>query len=252
MGAQVSSSMDFSKAVTNAVASAVITNNSSCNTSAIQNQSINFGTVKGNFTIAGAELGQTSSVNLSCLQESSNSADLASKIMNNLKQAAQAEASGQNIGVQISNSMAVSDIVNNISQSINITNIKACLASSNQSQVIGAENVGGNVNLTNIKMSQAVNLVASCIQKDATTAKLMNQLSNTIQQETKSSTSGFLNFNGNTLMAIAVIVIGLIVLSALLKSHSQNVKGTPQQIANGTVTGQLKGILKNATPPTKP
>lgn len=214
MGAQVSTNTNVNELITNAIASSLITNNSSCGTQAGQSQAIKFGTVKGNFTLNGAELGQNASVNLSCLQSSTNTSSLESAITDKLEQLAKAENSGQNVGGQVVLNTNQSKIVHNIALSLNIENIKTCLASFNQSQIVGAEFVGGNVDLTNIKMNQAVNLVASCIQKDNNVAKLINDLATTVKQESESKNVGFLN--SSTIWAIALIVIGVIVIIILL------------------------------------
>jgi len=246
MGAQVSTAVDTSTQITNAVASAVVSNNSSCGSSTTQGQNISFGKIKGDFNASGINMEQNASVNLSCLQTSVDSTSLASNIMEKLSQQAKTSNSGQNIGAQVSTSVAATKLVNNIAESVNLSNVKACLAATNQSQVVGAEYVGGNVNLSDIKMSQAVNLVASCIQSDKNTSNLINKLATTIQQESAAENKGFLNM-GNIGLIIAAI-IGVIVLLAIIKEMSGGGAGNAGKGGGGGgggKTSQLNARLQS-------
>lgn len=245
----MSSSVDIANQVTNAVASAIVSNNSSCGSNVTQGQQLNFGKVVGNFNAAGVDMEQNASVNLSCLQTSINSTDLASQITEQLKQQAKTSNSGQNIGVQVSTSVAASNIVNNISQSINMSNIKSCLASTNQAQVIGAEYVGGNVDLSNIKMKQAVSLVASCIQSDKNTSSLINKLATTVQQETAAENVGFLNMGSLGLLIAAIV--GIMVLLAVIKAMTgSQSRGSGSGSGSGSPMGNYYPTLPRPTRPT--
>jgi len=220
MGGQVSTAKVTSETVNHLVASAVIKNNAVCSASTTQSQGIKLGTVGGNFTLSGATFDAESKVNLSCLQESANNASLANEISNQIMQQAAAKNTGQNIGAQVSLTDEQSKLVNDISQSIDIQNVKSCLANSNQNQVISAENVQGNVTLTDIQFKAATDLVSNCIQKDANTSALVNKLANSLSQTATASNAGFLNFDSSNLIIIVVIIIALIIGMKQMKSSS--------------------------------
>jgi hypothetical protein len=205
MGGVASANVNVStqSTVSNAITNAIITNTSNCtaqNTNAI---SLQFGTVVGDFNLTNANLSQSVTINSSCLQQTTNNTAILNSIQANLTQAYENGTSGALFSASVNSQ--VSTAITNVANSVNIANIKSCLLNNLTSTAIGANYVGGNVNITNLTVGQVTNLVQSCVQNDTNITAATNQLATALSsaQTNQSST-------------IVYIVIGILCFLILI------------------------------------
>jgi ATP-dependent Zn protease len=219
MGGVLSSNVNTSvqSTVSNAVTNAIIKNTSNCtaqNTNAI---SLQFGTVVGDFNLSNANLTQLVTINSSCLQQTTNNTDIVNDIKTNLLQNYQNTSSGALVSSSVNTQ--VSNAITNVSNSINIQNIKSCLLNNLTSTTIGANYVGGSVNITNLTVGQVTNLVQTCVQNDTNTVSATNKLETALTSQQTASVSSII-FGVITLI---VIILLLYLLFSFGKKKNGNV-----------------------------
>lgn len=199
MGGVLSANVNNSTqtAVSNAITNAIITNTSNCTSQNVNAITLQFGTVVGDFNLNNANLSQSVTINSSCLQQSTNNTDILNTIQANLKQEYQNGTSGALFSASVNNQ--VSTAITNVANSVNISNIKNCLLNNLTSTAIGANYVGGNVNITNLTVGQVTSLVQTCVQNDTNVTTATNQLKTAL---TSAQT--------NTSYTIIYIILGIL------------------------------------------
>jgi len=212
MGAGLSVSKNSTKEIIDIITDIFISNYSSCSASLIAKQSIKFGTVAGDFNISNVNMDIKNTITAECIQTSENDSKILNDISQKLKQFSESKTSGLILGAQVSSSVNITNLVNNVSNSINMENIKKSLSESMTVQEIGADVVGGSVNITGINMSTATDLILKNITEDKNTMDAINSLSTEIEQTSISSITG-IDPTISLIVCIIVIVIGLIISS---------------------------------------
>ena len=194
MGASVSSNVAITKQelVNNTIASAIMKTAQSCSANQTVNQTASFvlrGSDVDNITLAA-----TATADISCIQTSTQTADLATNIQNQLKAMIEQEATAGpalfSIGVSTNISDTEEKIVNTISSSIDISTIQESVAR----QAIG-QNVTFDISDSKIKqilVQAGASSVIAAVQNDAKTATARADLANSIEATTsQKATSGW-------------------------------------------------------------
>jgi hypothetical protein len=223
MGAQVSASNNTSESYINAITESILQSSSSCRVSLTQSQILEFGAVSGDFRLSNFSQDASGSVDLTCFQADANTQEIRNNIEQVLKQQAEAAVSGQTFGLQTTltnnNTRAITNVVN----SIDVSMVKECIASTLQSQVIKVQSVDGNVFIDNTRQTLLANAVAECIQNNTNTMTAINELKTTVDQTAKGSAAGFLN--ATTLIIIAIIIVLLLSTSSMFLFIRSSMKG---------------------------
>lgn len=214
MGAQVSASVNTTENYLNAITNAIVSAVSTCKITLTQDQIISFGDVEGNFRLSGISQTADNSLDLTCIQTDISNQEIQNKIEESLKQQAEAAVSGQNIGLQTSLTNNTLRAIKNVVTTIDISQVKNCIASSSQKQSIVVGDVSKDVYVDNIQQNLIAKSIAQCIQNNANTTSAVNDLKTTIDQSAKSTAVGFLN--AQTLIIIAIIVFLLVICMSMV------------------------------------
>lgn len=213
--------LDFNKSeniarlVNEAVTSVLVSNSTNCTQSINTSQIIEF----KNITIKCpkvmiSNINQNSNVapNLTCIQNSVNTADITNKVANEIKQKAEAAVKGLALGVSSNDSRNLSDITTRIATNINMTNLTNCAQKTLQEQAFSIDGLkvdcgdSGEVKISDITQSITNQAVATCTSKNENTAKVVNDLQTFLSQYATSTTKGF------DLGDIVGMVVGVILL----------------------------------------
>lgn len=206
MGAAISSASNEAESINKTITDVIMSNSSACKLSTTQIQGLDFGNVDGNVRIGGYNGKQKNVLNMSCVQDSISDAKILNDIAAKLEQQAKASNSGLNFGANASISENVTKAINDVKTSINISNVKTCMAESTQKHVIKFGDVKGNVDIEPVVMEQVNEAVLNCIQNDTNTADAVNKLSTELKQTATASNAG-LDMNMLLIAGIIVFII---------------------------------------------
>jgi len=136
---------------------------SKCIMAATQEQLIEVKNISGDFILDGASFEQGASVDMTCVMATSVQADIQANIAQKIAQFAKTEGLAGLSGLSNSAAEIETIIKNEFGLKINQETLQESVMQTLQRQKISAENVGGNVVLSNISMNQSVKMVASAI-----------------------------------------------------------------------------------------
>lgn len=259
MGAQQSTSVAVSNVITKSATNVLMKNANSCSQNNTSIQSMNFDHIsagqncKLGFTNIKQEAVQIP--NFTCSSSQAQSSNLQSMFANALQQAAKAETSGMPIfSSSSSNSAILSNVVNNISTNVNMTNTSECVQNNFAQQKLDFSNIasecpfvcGQQIDFTKISPEQLEVLnklctvqfgdisqlmvqkaVASCMADNKAIQEAITKVDNVVKQEATSSSSGLfsgISTNasiGSSASIFVFLSIGLS-LSSLLGGSSGN------------------------------
>lgn len=207
MGAQVSNNYSTTKELSKIVNNAILSNKSTCTATVASNQRIVLGDIGGNLDISGINFDSSQTVNLDCLQNSENNAEILSDIKQELSKSIKSALDGQNIGLQMSTNTSYVEVVNDLTSNINIDNIKACIINAINTQEIKTGNVEGNAVIRNINFNASQDVVQKCIQNDTNTASIVNKLDTKIKEDMATTITGFISSTGFIIIAVVILLL---------------------------------------------
>jgi hypothetical protein len=200
-----------------------VSNSSSCGATTAVSQGITLGNVGGD--ISDISFNANTSVNLDCLQSSLNDSQIQSQIKNQLEQYAKSQSeAGQTFfsgALSQSETNNIMSVVNNVSNSVKIDNVKKCVASVVVNQQITAGDIAGSVR--SISLNVTASTINKCVQSDASVSKNVTDLANAISQTSEST--ALAGFSANAIAAAIIIVVIIMCSSSsalLLASQSQS------------------------------
>lgn len=207
------------------IASSIMT----CTTSSTQNQTLQFSNVKGNISINSSDLSQGVSIDLSCVLSTNKTSEIANNLSTLIGQAANATGSGIPSGDKTS-SISESDLNNHIRnklENISRNDINTIIT---QQQSFIVDHVTGDINMSNVTMSQQATIVAKAILTSTDVSNIITQIQDKVSQTATSETKNpiatiigsvgtalgnivtSLFGSGFTFIAIAAVIVGGIVL----------------------------------------
>ncbi len=207
MGINLSKSQSVNRVeqINNIITDVIVSNSSMCSSSSVITQDINLGNISGN--LSNVNLNINSNINLDCLQSSLNDSKIQSDISQKLSQFAASEAKAGlgflSVGVSQSDSENIAKIVNKISNSVKIDNIKKCVTTAVLEQRLKTGDIGGNVE--NISLIVSSITVTKCIQNDQNISSSINELASLIDQ--KSESSAISGLDTGTIAAIIITIL---------------------------------------------
>lgn len=180
--AQSTSSVKLTNDITQNVAFKVVQN---CKIASVQYQDIDFSNSQ-NITLTNVDINQLAKYDISCIMTNLKTADFSTQLQNALDQATKssAELLGGN-----SKSKTISDVVNKITQNLTSTTVNDCVSSIFQKQSFSLKN-STNVAMTNVNISQSLNIASQCFMQDQTLVQLANNLDNFIKQSAEAESKG--------------------------------------------------------------
>ena len=213
MGAvQSDISKNVQDVVANAVTNSIIKNTSECTLQNINTSTIKFGRVEGDFNLNQVDLSQSVIINSTCLQTSTNDSKILQDIQNDLQQ-----KFGNTSGLAVL-SVSVKDnsikLAQDITSNINLENIKKCLLNNLTETSIGADYVGGSVNISNLTITQVTNLVSKCLQSDKNTVDSTTKAKASLDQ-TAQTTNQLIIY---AIIGFVVFIVFLFLIFFILKS----------------------------------
>lgn len=207
------------------IASSIMT----CTMSSTQNQTLQFSNIKGNISINSSDLSQGVSIDLSCVLSTNKTSEIANNLSTLIGQAASATGSGIPSGDSTS-SISESDLNNHIKnklENISRNDINTIIS---QQQSFIVDHVTGDINMSNVTMSQQATIVAKAILTSTDVSNIISQIQDKVSQtatsETKNPVATIISSvgtalgniitslfgSGFTFIAIAAVIVGGIVL----------------------------------------
>lgn len=213
MGNQQSTSAAISDVVNKSMSNVLLSSSNSCsqNNSAIQE--INFKDIKTTggcqLKFSGISQATFQSPNFTCSSSSANSSDLSTKFKNELDQQAAANVSGLGGLNSAANSSTISNLKNDITNNINISDVSTCvqsnLAKNTMNFSLTADCTGCGLKCTgnpqvcentcitsysDISQNLTQSAVGSCMASNTNVAKVIADASDTIKQTSTASNTG--------------------------------------------------------------
>ncbi len=189
-----------------------------CTSSATQQQLLEFGKIAGDFTLSDASFKQGASIDMQCMMDNSTQADIASKLGNQVAQVASSKGQAALSALGNTKSQVSSNIKNKIMNNISNTTTQEMINSINQTQKIGAQEVGGSVVIQNLDMDQSANIIAKGLMESESYNSVIQEAATAIDQassteETTIMDSIFGSFS-KTMIASAIIaaVVGIVII----------------------------------------
>lgn len=192
---------------------------------------------------------------LSCLQKSTNSADLKNAFKDKLKSEVDSTVSGiPNAIVSVSQAAQITQSINKITQNIDFSSVANCLI---QTIMVQKQTYGKilfecsdnqTISFNNINQELLANLISKCVQENENLTKAINELDAEIQNIVSSANSG-INIWGVVVLAI-VVLICLVVGYYLYKTVMSGGGTSRSSVANEVVGGGVKETVKEAAKET--
>lgn len=194
------------------------------------------------------------SPNLKCAQQTQNSADIMSKISDEIKQ--KAESVIKNIPVASkTDAENIAKITNLVENNIDIVNIVNCAQQTTARQITNIEGIkvtcpdsGGTFSINGIKQNIIANGVVDCNSKNENTVKVTNDMQALIDQSAKAEIDGWdpLGFIG-TIVGALILAILFVVVIGKSGGDKEGVQGV-----QGPFLGQslFPGTLPILAPPS--
>lgn len=208
-----------------------------CTTSSTQNQTLQFTNIKGDLTINSSDLSQGVSIDISCTLSASKTSEIANNLSSIINQAAEAIGSGIP-SADSTSSITESQLNNHIKnrlENISKTDINTIIS---QQQSFIVDRVTGNINMSNVTMSQQATVIAKAILTSTDINNIITQIDDKITQTTSAVTKNPISDivgsigsalgniitnlfgSGFTFIAIAVVIVGGIGLYMYLSKNT--------------------------------
>lgn len=204
MGPRQSKATSVIEVINKTLTNVIISNSNSCKSgnSAVQTMKFSDMEFKG-CKVDFKDISQDINIkqNFTCVQDSKNQSELATKFKNELENAAKAKIEG--IGLSLASqtiSEAVSKTINEVVNNINISNVSKCVANQMAAQTqtfekikidcVGLSGEDARITFENISQKIVSEQVAKCIQSNSTVVNVANDLESIIKQEAEAIDEG--------------------------------------------------------------
>ncbi len=185
-------------------ANAIMKTTMQCVTNATQQQLIQIGNVGGTVDLSNINLEEGSVINLSCLMTTAKTADMAQNVASTLAQAANSQGESLLSALGKTQAEVESNLANQITTNIDTSTLTQVTNALNQTQGFNVQNVGGNVIMKNVTISQQANLASNAIVNSSAFATVIGSVANTLTQSaTAKETNPLSNIIGATLSGIS-------------------------------------------------
>jgi len=160
---------------------------SSCITAATQSQLISLRDISGDVTISNTTLTQGTSMNIACVMESTKQNEIAAAISEAI--ASYAESKGESVlsALGSTRSEVSTKIKNEIINNISATTTQELETNMSQTQSITAQNIDGNVVISNLTMEQSAKLTLTSLLKTSVYSSVINSTATAIDQSSKTT-----------------------------------------------------------------
>ena len=218
-----------------------------------------FSNVKGNISINSSDLSQGATIDLSCALSSNKTSEIANNLSSIISQAAAATGSGIP-SVDGTSSISENDVYNHITNRLVNTSKNDISSVISQQQSFVVDNVTGDINMSNVTMSQQATIIAKAILTTTDVSNIITQIDDRLTQKSTAETknpistvvdsvgSAFGNVitslfgSGFTFIAIAAVIVGGI---ALYMYFSRNTSMITSAIGVGGSSLQNTGQFFN-------
>jgi hypothetical protein len=200
----------------------VMSNTSNCGAAATSIQRIKLENISGDLNINDINYDSSQTVNLNCLQSSDNNTDIVNDLKSEITRSIRNKLDGQNLGLQSADTVDITRTVNEVTNMINIDNIKNCIINAINTQEITVGNVQGDANIKNINFKSAQNVVQECIQNDSNSASAVARLDRKIQSSLDNTVTGFISSSGFIIIMIVIVVVILLLVFLKMSRKSKN------------------------------
>ena len=231
MGAAFSQSFSSINILNECLTEILLQNSNNCSLQQHTNQQLTF----KDMTFSGCDvnfnnISQTTnlSANLACAQDTTHAADLQSKFENALNKKLESAIKQLNLGLNVSQSAAITNLKNVIKNTVSVTNIAQCIGKTiaNQKQTFSKINfrcnAGQTINFQNIKQEIILNSVAKCTQTNETVIKATNKLDNIVKEAIVSTIAGINPFMASLGMMSSLIPIMIVACILLYMYEGTN------------------------------
>jgi len=234
---QSSVSETISRTINDTLSKTVQSNSTNCSQNNSQVQTIDINNIKvrgGSLNISNINQKSVAAPNMSCLAESQNTADLANKFKQDLKQASKSTTSGLNVLTDSSSSSKTTDeLINKVTNIVQQDNLFNCIQDNVQKQVTNVGgltielpeycNVGcktgyvcppntcGPVNISDINQYIISDATAKCVSNNGQIQAAINEALSNKDQKSGASGLGLFGLDEDMVkyIAIAVAIIGV-------------------------------------------
>lgn len=223
MGNNTSSAFSATNIVNDVINTTIMSVSANCSSNASNAQEISV----SDLTLIGCELNisglsqqQTIKNNFSCLQQTKFSNTIKNTLATNLDQQISAALSGLNIGLNNQSDVeTITNIKNNIVNSVDMSSISNCIATSINSQKVSVGKITADctkmknpqVNISDINQVIVSESVAKCTQSSSALNNAIAQLDNFVKTKAEASNEGL----STTALVIGLIVFGVVCLVIL-------------------------------------
>lgn len=191
---------------------------------------LKFGEVGGDFVLKNSTFKQEAVVNFKCMQESMSEAELKQKLATSLAQQSQSEANPLALPWSGADSQANAKIYNEVVTNLNMKDVQKCASTASNFMEHGAQKVGGNVIIDNVKVEQVATVISTCDQMSKLSQQLTTAINNKIDQTASSRQMGFLEGLIGDYKTMAIVAVVLIIVLAIIGGLTwyflKNKKGT--------------------------
>jgi len=234
---QSSVSETISRTINDTLSKTVQSNSTNCSQNNSQVQTIDINNIKvrgGSLNISNINQKSVAAPNMSCLAESQNTADLANKFKQDLKQASKSTTSGLNVLTDSSSSSKTTDeLINKVTNIVQQDNLFNCIQDNVQKQITNVDglkivlpeycNVGcregykcdtskcGPVNISDINQYIISDATAKCVSNNGQIQAAINEALSNKDQKSGASGLGLFGLDEDMVkyIAIAVAIIGV-------------------------------------------
>jgi heme exporter protein D len=174
-------------------------------------QGINVSGVEGDVNISGVDMDASVQMTAKGYLEAAQSNEASQSVSQELEQMAKASVSGINLGNNSDSSNSVSVAINAASEILNVT-AQTCDLGASATQLINVTDVGGNVNISDVKMKTAISVIVDCQAKAVANNSSIQDMQNKVSQTAIAETVGFDPFAIFIALAVLIAVVGAVVL----------------------------------------
>lgn len=191
-------------------------NTSRCVATATQQQIIEASNVAGDFILDGATLSQGVSINMDCLLRSDTQAKIQSEISTQIAQYADSQGQAMLSALGKTSAEAAANIKTLFSSSVKLDTLNESITKSLQVQTIRGVNIGGDMIVKNVTMSQTADVVAKALIQSSSYAEVINTVAQAIDQKSSAKEESPLQGLFDMISGGMWLVIGLVVAAAVV------------------------------------
>jgi len=221
-------------------------NIASCTTSATQEQILEVTAKGGTVDLSGVKMGQSASVDATCVMSSEMSASIQNDIANAIVQEVTSKGIGLLSALGSTSAEAIANIKTQLEQVLNQKTIQQALTSVSQTQKVvltaeSSEGIAGKIIFKDLDMQQGAAIVSKSIISQKGVVDVINAISNKVDQKAAAEEESPLQvfadmlssiFSGMGLIIIGLGLLGVVFLYFLFKGGDGGTPSPFQQAAS--------------------